>query len=104
MPYPWILVRRLPCWPGAKRRFSTAHFSPKQRSPFRKSFIPSRRQSRQTGPRILAKCSPLSCLATPPSHPAPLGRPAAVVRNRRHVLDGLDFHADGLEGPDGGLP
>ena len=27
---------------------------PKHRSPFRKSFIPSRRQSRQTGPRYLA--------------------------------------------------
>src|ERR1700687_913340 len=32
-----------------------AHFSVWQRSPFRKSFIPSRRHSRQTGPIYRAK-------------------------------------------------
>src|SRR5215831_5805824 len=111
IPYPCTFVRLLPCWPGANRRFSTAHFSEKQRSPFRKSFIPSRRQSRQTGPRILAKCSPSSECRIPgtepdaslPSHAAPLGRPASIVGNGCDVLDGLDLHADGLQGPDGGL-
>ena len=48
------LRRVLPWAPGAKLRFSMAHLGPKQRSPFRKSFMPSRRQSRQTGPRYLA--------------------------------------------------
>jgi hypothetical protein len=36
-------------------RFSTAHFSVWQRSPFKNSFMPSRRHSRQTGPMYLAK-------------------------------------------------
>ena len=40
----------LPCWPGTKLRFSMAHFSVWQRSPFRNNFMPSRRQSRHTGP------------------------------------------------------
>jgi hypothetical protein len=31
-----------------------AHFSVWQRSPFRNNFMPSRRQSRQTGPMYLA--------------------------------------------------
>src|SRR6185295_1932855 len=34
-----------------------AHFSVKQRSPFRNSFMPSRRQRRQTGPVYLATVS-----------------------------------------------
>src|ERR1017187_4951568 len=38
-----------------KLRFSMAHFSLWQRSPLRKSFMPSRRHSRQTGPIYLAK-------------------------------------------------
>src|ERR1043166_8503862 len=37
------------------------------------------------------------------SDPAPLRRAAAVVRDRRHVLDGLDVEAAGGEGADGGL-
>ena len=32
-----------------------------------------------------------------PSDPAPLGRPATVVRNRRHVADGRDLDAGGLK-------
>ena len=59
-PYPCILTRRFPCWPGAKLRFSMAHFSVKQRFPLRNSFIPSRRQSRQTEPRIRATTSSFS--------------------------------------------
>src|SRR5438067_13597634 len=56
-PYPTILVlRSLPCWPGAKLRFSTGHLSLKHFEPFRNNFIPSRRQSRQTAPLILAIC------------------------------------------------
>ena len=43
-------LRSLPCWPGTKLRFSIAHFSVWQRSPFRNNFMPSRRHSRQTGP------------------------------------------------------
>jgi len=39
-----------PGWPGGEPRRSRAPFSVKQRSPFRKRFIRSRRQSRQTGP------------------------------------------------------
>src|SRR5207249_9988493 len=47
--------------PGGQLRFSIAHFSVKQRSPLRKSFIPSRRQSRHFAIRILANVtSPLS--------------------------------------------
>ncbi len=37
-----------------RARFSIAHFSEKQRSPFRKSFAPSRRQRRHAEPRYLA--------------------------------------------------
>src|SRR5260370_38586160 len=60
-PYPATLVRRdCPCCPGTKLRFSMAHFSAKQRSPFKNSFCPSRRHRRQTASRCLAKyVSPL---------------------------------------------
>src|SRR6266508_5952859 len=37
------------------------------------------------------------------SDPPPLRRTAAVVRDRRHVLDGLDVEAAGGEGADGRL-
>src|SRR5579872_7353544 len=55
-PYPTVffIFLFLPCCPGMKLRFSMAHFSEKQRSPLRNSFIPSRRHSRQTGPMYLA--------------------------------------------------
>src|SRR5438093_3446866 len=83
IPYPTVLGRwARPCWPGGQLRFSIAHFSVKQRSPFRKSFIPSRRQSRHFAIRILANVtSPLSL------HAPALGRPAAVVRDRSDVAD-----------------
>src|SRR5712691_12020262 len=58
--------------------------------------MPSRRHSLQTGPVYLANA--MSSL-----NPAPLGRPATVVRDRSHVLDGLDLDARGLQGADGRL-
>src|SRR6266404_6172110 len=48
-------MRPRPCSPGGYERRSIAHFSVRQRSPFRNSFIPSRRQMRHFGPRSLAK-------------------------------------------------
>src|SRR5579864_2783572 len=54
-PYPTTLaLRSLPCWPGAKLRFSTGHLSVKHLAPFKNSFMPSRRQRRQTAPLYLA--------------------------------------------------
>src|SRR5215467_571582 len=54
-PYPTtVALRSLPCWPGAKLRFSTGHLSVKHLAPFKNSFMPSRRQRRQTGPVYLA--------------------------------------------------
>src|SRR3990172_9775372 len=88
--------RVFPCAPRAKFRFSMAHLGPKHLSPLRKSFIPSRRHSRHTGPRYLANVLLLN--------PTPLGWPAPVVRNGSHVADGLHLDSRGLEGPNGGLP
>src|SRR6185437_15927863 len=39
-----------------------------------------------------------------PSDPAPLRRPAAIVRDGGHVLDRTDLQAGRLQRPDGGLP
>src|SRR5262245_45037690 len=72
-----------------------AHFSVKQRSPLRKSFMPSRRQRRQTEPMYLATITLLD--------PPPLGRSATVVGDGGHVPDGLDLHPRGLQGADGRL-
>src|SRR5690349_21501035 len=47
-------MRPRPCSPGGYERRSIAHFSVRQRSPFRKSFMPSRRQTRHFGPRSRA--------------------------------------------------
>src|SRR6478609_3959061 len=47
-------MRPRPCSPGGYERRSIAHFSVRQRSPFRKSFMPSRLQTRHFGPRSLA--------------------------------------------------
>src|SRR5260370_22217747 len=53
--YPATFGRRdCPCCPGTKLRFSIAHFSVKQRRPFKNSFCPSRRHRRQTASRCLA--------------------------------------------------
>src|SRR5579872_3478459 len=64
-PYPTTLaLRSLPCWPGAKLRFSMGHLSLKHLGPFKNNFMPSRRQRRHTGPLYLAILSPLvtSCV------------------------------------------
>src|SRR6201996_2931354 len=42
-------------------------------------------------------------LSLTPSDPAPLRRPAAIVRNRGDVLNGANLQAGRLQGPDGGL-
>src|SRR5712691_9227383 len=47
-------MRPRPCSPGGYERRSIAHFSVRQRSPLRKSFMPSRRQMRHFGPRSRA--------------------------------------------------
>src|SRR5947209_19201389 len=91
-----------------KLRFSIAHFSVWQRSPFRNNFMPSLRQSRQTGPMYLAihltfhpfdKGAVYSSLSLRPayatarpgdfthSHSTFFRRPAAVMRNPRPILD-----------------
>src|SRR5436305_9271091 len=82
-------MRPRPCSPGGYERRSMAHFSVRQRSPLRKSFIPSRRQTRHLGPRSLATLDP-----------PPLARPDAVVRLRRHVLHAEDLEAGSLERAD----
>src|SRR5690349_6555948 len=98
MPYSLGLPRRAPCMPGAKSRRSMAHLGLSQRVPLRNSFIPSRRHSLQTG----SMCRPMVVWWLP-LHAALLGRPAAVVRQRRDVLDGLDVEPGGLQGGDGRL-
>src|SRR5215831_749904 len=73
------------------------HLGESHLAPFRNSFIFSRRQSLQSAPVYRAICQYSS-------DPAPLRRPAAVVRNWRDVLDRPDLQAGRLQGPDGGLP
>src|SRR5215831_12579683 len=73
------------------------HLGESHLAPFRYSFIFSRRQSLQSAPVYRAICQYSS-------DPAPLRRPAAVVRNGRDVLDRPDLQAGRLQGPDGGLP
>src|SRR6476660_3746674 len=70
-----------------------AHFSVRQRSPFRNSLRPSRRHSRHFGPRSLATVL----------DPPPLALTDAVVRLRRDVLDAEYLEASGLERADRGL-
>src|SRR5438876_11708937 len=72
-----------------------AHLAVKRRAPVRKSFSPTRRQSRHFASRYRAMARLL--------HPPPLRRAAPVVRNRRHVADRGDLEAHGLERADGGL-
>src|SRR5262249_13704434 len=73
------------------------HFGESHLAPLRKSFVFSRRQRLQSAPvyRDIYRY---------PSDPAPLGRAAAIVRNRGHVLDRADLKAGRLQRPDGGLP
>src|SRR4029079_6108143 len=89
------LRRRCWCMPGGELRRSKVHLV-MHFSPFRKSFMPSRRQSGQTGPVYRAKFSLLL-------DPAPLRWAAAVVRDRCDVGDGCDREAGGLERADRGF-
>src|SRR5579875_3228264 len=98
-----------------------AHLGLSQRLPFRNSFMPSRRQSLQTGSMVRAMNLPYSSFLlrraegvspdgsrqgayAPRSpvllHTAFLGWPAAVVRQRRDIFDGLDVQAGRLQGRD----
>src|SRR3954471_17615168 len=86
------LRRRCWCMPGGELRFSKVHFVT-HFSPFRKSFMPSRRQMRQTGPVYRA----ISL------DPPPLWRAATVVWDRCDVGDRGDRHAGRLERADRGL-
>src|SRR2546421_11978923 len=82
-------MRPRPCSPGGYERRSIAHFSVRHFSPLRKSFIPSRRQTRHFGPMSRATLDPPT-----------LSLPDAVVRLRRDVTDAEDLEAGGLERAD----
>src|SRR5690242_14249706 len=104
-----------------KLRFSMAHFSVKQRRPFRNSFCPSLRHRRQTASRCLANFdSPFSKNGTAKadgnggaknpdtteprnSDAAALRRTAAVVGNRRDVANHHNVQTGGSESADGGF-
>src|SRR5919201_1901314 len=85
-------MRPRPCSPGGYERRSIAHFSVRQRSPLRNSFMPSRRHCLHFGDLSLATLDP-----------PPLPWPHAVVRLRRHILHAQDLEARGLERTDCGL-
>src|SRR5260370_10963459 len=124
--YPATFGRRdCPCCPGTKLRFSIAHFSVKQRKPFKNNFCPSRRHRRQTASRCLANfyspfpklsksfllvgqafLSVLFCLPRRRGqtrmsvlHAAALRRTAAVVRNRSDIADYHDVESRGGQCP-----
>src|SRR3954447_22028166 len=82
-------MRPRPWSPGGYARRSTPHLSVRQRSPFRKSFMPSRRHCLHWEPVSRAM------LDAPP-----LAGPAAVVSLRRHVPDPGDLEPGGLERAD----
>src|ERR1019366_5337730 len=95
--YSLSLVRARPCTPGGYGRISIGHFGESHLAPFRNSLVFSRRQRLQSAPVYRAMFVAYS------SDPAPLGRAAAIVRNRCDVLDRADLKAGRLERPDGGL-
>src|SRR5712691_4234625 len=74
------------------------HFGESHFAPFRNSLVFSRRQRLQSAPVYRAICVAYS------SDPAPLGRAAAIVRNRGDVLDRANLQACRLQGADGGFP
>src|SRR6266568_6225867 len=98
MRYSLSLLRPRPCSPGGYGRISIGHFGLSHLLPLRNSFIFSRRQRRQSAPVYRAMSS------GPSSDPAPLGRPAAVVRLGGDVLNGADLQAGRLQRADRGLP
>src|SRR6266511_3536262 len=114
-------MRPRPCSPGGYERRSIAHFSVRQRSPFRKSFIPSRRHCLHFGERSRAirraasswdgRRSAAKNAAHFPrefcrdSHQQPLDSPPllgtdAVVRLRRDVAHAEDLEPRCLERAD----
>src|ERR1700735_3856772 len=95
--YSLSLGRLRPCSPGGYGRISIEHLGLSHLAPFRNSLVFSRRQRLQSAPVYRAMCVAYS------SDPAPLGRAAAVVRNRSDVLNGPDLEAGRLQRPDGGL-
>src|SRR4051812_5119010 len=89
-------MRPRPWSPGGYARRSTPHLSVRQRSPFRKSFCPSRRHCLHWAPVSRA-------IRSYTSDSAPLAGAAAVVGLRGDVLDAGDFQTGGLERADRGL-
>src|SRR5215210_4388200 len=91
-----------PCCPGLT---SSLHLeSSERRALFRKRSVPSRRASLHLGPRYLAivaiqkfarSSAPTACsvppVFTPVLNPPAFGRPATVVRDRRHVGNARDL-------------
>src|SRR5436190_10791389 len=88
-------MRPRPCSPGGYERRSIAHFSVRQRSPLRKSFIPSRRHCLHFGLRSRAIRLYLQTSNSPP-----LLLADAVVRLRGDVPDAEDLQTGGLERAD----
>src|SRR5438067_1355868 len=76
-------MRPRPCSPGGYERRSIAQFSVRQRSPFRKSFIPSRRQMRHFGPRSLASSGYLRAARARWAPKSKRCKDAGSVRSRR---------------------
>src|SRR5215469_2780294 len=68
------------------------HLGESHLAPFKNSLVFSRRQRLQSAPVYRAICAP--------SDPPPLWRAAAIVRNRRNVLDGTNLEASRLQRPD----
>src|SRR6188472_3474231 len=113
-------MRPRPCSPGGYERRSIAHFSVRQRSPFRKSLSPSRRHWRHFAPvsratsRASASWAARRSALKRASHfparksgkepktstPPPLLGPHAVVGLRGDVLDAEDLEPGRLERAD----
>src|SRR6266566_3669601 len=76
-------MRPRPCSPGGYERRSIAHFSVRQRSPFRNSFMPSRRQMRHFGPRSRAISGHLRAARARWAPKSKRCKDAGSVRSRR---------------------
>src|SRR4051794_9577212 len=74
-------MRPRPCSPGGYERRSMAHFSVRQRSPFRKSFMPSRRHCLHFGERSRATNGHLSSESCLPAAKRASRKDAGGVRS-----------------------
>src|SRR5258708_16117218 len=83
-----LALRALPCWPGPNLRFSTGPLSVKHLGPFRKSFMPSRRQRRQTGPLYRAN---LFLLVVQVTIGLQAGGPSVPIHKKRFEISNLKF-------------